>query len=487
MVASASGIRAGGAYVEITADDSPMVRRLKESQARLQQWVTDNSRAMGAGVTRATEGALGEGGARGFFSGSFRGAELFETGLRFATAIAATKAAVADVKIFSAAIRGDWEGTRKAAEELPFGLGQIVKELSGPVDAAMKALIFDVKGLARGGGYDEGAAARMKREQLASVAAFNQGNRAIAQAQSALDRATMSAREYARAEVEGLGLARAEAAKLLALKIRLIAVEEQRKAFAQAQAALDRGESAVGQAMDQYAKATMSERDFIAYEVRHMGLAEHHAQSLLAWRLAILDVTEKQAQAEKRLGLDKTLAETVENVRSRVAELRGAVDGLGIEEARAQAQVAEAVGAGLLSFQEAAAQADRIKAAFAELRAAQGAAATRKEGESLTESLRTPEERAREEVARYKELLESGAITEDTYGRAVRKALEDAAAAMPDAVTRTIGVRGTFSALEAGRLGAGGATDRIAGATEKTAKNTEKIARLAENLGVTFQ
>ena len=482
MVAPGS-IRAGAAYVEITADDTPMMRRLQASQARLKQWVAANS---AGALTRGTEASvLGEGG-RGFLSGGFRGTELFETGLKFATAVAATKAAIADVKIFSAAIRGDWEGTRKAAEELPFGLGQIVKELSGPVDAAMKALVFRMKGLT-GDAYDPGAAARRKKDTDDAVAAFNRGNKAVAQAQGALDRATMSAREYAKAEVDGLGLAADQAAKLLSLKLRLIEMDEQRKAFAEARATLDRGEGLVGQAMDQYAKATMSERDFIAYEVRHLGLAEHHAQSLLSWRQAILDVTEKQAQAEKRLGLDKTLAETVENVRNRVAELRGAVDGLGIEEARAQGQVAEAVGAGLLSFSEAAAQADRIKAAFAELRGAQGAAATKKEGEALTESLRTPEERARDEVARYKDLLQGGAITQGTYGRAVRKALEDAAAAMPDAVRRTVGVRGTFSALEAGRLGAGGATDRIASATEKTAKHTEKIARLAENLGVTFQ
>jgi len=47
-------------------------------------------------------------------------------------------------------------------------------------------------------------------------------------------------------------------------------------------------------------------------------------------------------------------------------------------------------------------------------------------------------------------------------------------------------VRGTFSAIEAAGMGAGGVSDRIASATEKTAKNTEKIAQLAANLGVNF-
>ncbi len=41
---------------------------------------------------------------------------------------------------------------------------------------------------------------------------------------------------------------------------------------------------------------------------------------------------------------------------------------------------------------------------------------------------------------------------------------------------RTIGVAGTFNAMEARGLGAGGATDRIAKASEETARNTKKIA-----------
>jgi len=57
---------------------------------------------------------------------------------------------------------------------------------------------------------------------------------------------------------------------------------------------------------------------------------------------------------------------------------------------------------------------------------------------------------------------------------------------MPDAMRRTIGVRGTFNAMEAAGFGAGDVSDRIAQATEKTAKNTEKIAQLAASLGVSF-
>ncbi len=144
MVASASGIRAGAAYVEITADDTPMQKRLAQSQARLQQWAAQASGSVS--LTRGTEGAA-LGGEGGFFRGGFKGTELLDVGLKFGTAVQGAKAAIKDVQIFSSLFRGDMEGARKAAEELPFGLGQIVKELSGPVDAAMKTFVFRLRGL----------------------------------------------------------------------------------------------------------------------------------------------------------------------------------------------------------------------------------------------------------------------------------------------------------------------------------------------------
>jgi hypothetical protein len=50
---------------------------------------------------------------------------------------------------------------------------------------------------------------------------------------------------------------------------------------------------------------------------------------------------------------------------------------------------------------------------------------------------------------------------------------------------RTVGVRGTFNALEAGGLGAGAAVDRIASATEATAQNTASLVKKAGN-GLAF-
>ncbi len=477
----AGAIRMGGAYVEISADDTPMLRRLRESQARLRQWVAENS---GPSLTRGTEASAQD--TRGFLSGGFKGMQIAETGLKFATAIAAVKVGIKDVQMFSALFRGDMEGARKAAEELPFGLGEIVKELSGPVDSAMKWFVFRLRGIGTHDSADSGAAAKAKRERDEGVAAWNRYVNAVHSVDRAIAQATMSAEEFARYEVDGLRLAQTEAEALIAKKLRLIQIEQQRKSAEKFQETRARGESLIGQAMDQYARATMSEREFLAYEVRHLGLAANQAESLLGWRLAILDVTEKQHAAEKRKDFDSGLAGTMRNLELEAGVLRGTFDAFDVEVTRAAKPLDEAMDAGLINFDEYTERLEKLKAAMAELRGAREADAAKKEGQSLTESMQTPEERARAQVDRYRKLLDAGDITGDTYQRAVRKALEDAAAAMPDAMKRTIGVRGTFSAIEAAGMGAGGVSDRIASATEATAKNTEKIAQLAANLGVNF-
>ena len=138
MVASASAIRAGAAYVELTADDSPMIARLRASQERLRQWVRDNQ-----AVVEAPAAEVGG----GFFGGSFRGTEILGTALRVGTAIAAVKVAIKDVQGISALFRGDMEGARKAAAEMPFGLGQIVQELAPVVDNLMRKIVFMFYGI----------------------------------------------------------------------------------------------------------------------------------------------------------------------------------------------------------------------------------------------------------------------------------------------------------------------------------------------------
>jgi len=479
MVASASGIRAGAAYVEISADDTPMQRRLAESANRLRRWAAESSGAVS--LTRGTE-ASALGGEGGFFRGGFRGAELMDVGLKFGTAIMGAKAAIKDVQIFSSIFRGDMEGARKAAEELPFGLGGIVKELSGPVDAAMKKFFFRLKGV-KEGDYRQGdtSLAAAKRE----VEQYNRGATAIGAIEKALGKATMSARAWAKAEVDALNLSASQAKKLLALKLRLIDVEEGRAAAEKAVAERERGEGLIRDAMDQYARLKMSPREFVEYEVRSLGLAANQAETLLNWRLDILDVTERQAAAEKRLSFDMALARTIEGLTTRIAEARGELDALAVEEAAALKPLTDAFADGMIEFDEYLKKAGDLKNLFEELREAQEGAKLKRRGESLKESLRTPVERARDEVTEYQRLRDARAIDTETYNRAVRKALEDAAAALPDTVREAAGVRGTFSA-EARGLAVSGAAERTAVATEATAKNIEIIKRELQAGGVVF-
>ena len=434
MVAS-SGVRAGAAYVEISADDSPMQQRLAASQKRLRQWVAENS---GPALTRGTEAAVmaqgREGG--GFMGGTFRGMDIGGTGMRFAVGVQAARVALKDVQIFAALFQGNMEGARKAAESLPFGLGEIVKVLGDGADAAARWVALRSLG-AGVEPYDASAAAGAKRIRDESVDQHNRGLKAVEESQKALQRATMTAREYAQVEVAGMNLAADAAEKVLTSKLRILAVDEQKKEAAKIAANVARGQNLINQAMLEYEKLTVPAREYLRLEVQAMGLTADKAEQLLAWKRAILDATEEQARAE-----DRAAVEAAKGIRA----YQDVIDFLD----------------------------EREK--------------VRKEGQSLEESLRAPEERAKADIEHAKELLEESAIDPDTYNRAVRKALEDAAAAMPDVAARaTIGVRGTFNAMEAAGMGAGGVTDRIASATEKTAKNTEKIAQLAANLGVTYQ
>jgi hypothetical protein len=58
--------------------------------------------------------------------------------------------------------------------------------------------------------------------------------------------------------------------------------------------------------------------------------------------------------------------------------------------------------------------------------------------------------------------------------------LEGLGPTIEQAQKKTIGVHGTFNAMEAPGMRAGGVTDRIAKATEETAKNTKKLVDQGE-------
>jgi len=107
------------------------------------------------------------------------------------------------------------------------------------------------------------------------------------------------------------------------------------------------------------------------------------------------------------------------------------------------------------------------------------------EAYNLTQAMRKPREKAGDEIAKYREMIEGGLIDPETYRRAIKSTIEDLAATMPE-VRDTTEARGTFGALGAAYLGTGGVSDRIAAASEQTAKNTDRLIALTRELGVTF-
>ena len=440
----AGDIRAGGVYFEITADDLPMVRRLAASEGRLRQWVARQNQEMA--LTKGTEGRMMAEGGGGFFAGGLRSQELFGTALKLGSAIAAIRGTLGSVKIISAAFQGDMEGARKATEAMPFGLGAIAKELSGPVDAAAKAVVFR---LLRIKGEVENVSAAWRKEMDESVKQLNRGNAAIQAAETALKKATMTAREYAAAEVAGMNLSAEAAAELLKLKLQLLDADETKKRFEKSVENQARGQGLVNDAMDEFAKLIMPASEYLEMEVRLLGLSADNAQSLLNWKRAVLDVSEKQAAAEKRARAAASFEEALRGLQDRAREATGAVDALGLEQEKAIAAQQAADDAAGISLGESLARTQKLKDAYAEIRRVRGEAADEEKRAAAEEELRRAAERA-------------------------------------EAVRPTMSVAGTFSAMAQQIFGGrGGAAERTAKAAEKTAQNTEEIKRrLERGIGV---
>jgi len=347
-----------------------------------------------------------------------------------------------DVGKDKALVRGDWEGMRKAAEALPFGLGEIVKELSGPVDAAFAAIVNRIKGLSPEDAYDAGAKKKADKERKESSAQFSRYLKAFNEADKAARRATLSARELAAAEVAELNLTADQAQKVLALRLRTIAGGEEKDAAEKRTQARERENDLLRSAQDEYSKLTLTEEEYAAYEVRNMNLSANAAQSLLGWKLAAIKVTKDQKKAEEDRRKAEKEAEDAERARAKWADD---------------------------AFDEAL---DNFKKLT-------------DEGQRVQQEALSPHERFEKERDHLKELLAGEFIDEKTYKFQLKKLLEDAAREMPDAVAQTVGVQGTFSAFAAGRMGIG-PMDRMARGIDETAKNTKKIADLATQWGVSF-
>jgi len=410
---SSSDIRAGGAYVELTAEDAKFVEGLRRAEARLKQWVERNRWSIGGRgeVTRGGKGA-GIGGLTGDL-------ELLGVakGISAAKYIMAIRLAMQNLKVISAAWAGDMKKAREEVEKLPYSIGEIAKMLAGPVDAAAQKFVFRMRGLSTEGvgqGLFSGGPGLSKEGREArtvAVEAYNRGLKAVEALQQAYRKATFSARELAKAEVEAAIKAKGAEGD------RLIAAE-----------------------FEEIAKATMSERDFLAYQVRALGLSEEKAESLLRLRQANLEITEEQKQAQE--GLNALMAEAEADAAAWARSMQDAVD----------------------------ADQERYDEAY-----------------TLTQAMRAPREKAGDEIAKYREMIEEGLIDPETYRRAVRSTIEDLAAALPEAQRPTTAAGGTFSGVEAYRMGSAGPIDDIAASNREIARHTERLIKLTKELGVTYQ
>jgi len=240
--------------------------------------------------------------------------DLFGTGMKFATAIAEVKVGIADVRIFSALFCGDMEGARKAAEELPFGLGQIVKELSGPVDSAVRKLTFALRGLTEespgaGGG-------QRRRDQAEGVAEWNRYVDAYKKAREALAQVGETPQETAIRGVMELNLTlehTMELAGLIRDRFAEIAVKRDQDRVA---ALLGQGERAVFDAEDRLARATLGTQDYLRWQGNRLPMGQDAAT-----RVTTMDVITAQIQEDAQFvtdafsELDAAAAKTTEEVK----------------------------------------------------------------------------------------------------------------------------------------------------------------------------
>ncbi|HUU92199.1 MAG TPA: hypothetical protein VM238_13450 [Phycisphaerae bacterium] len=441
MGISSSDIRAGRAYVELTAEDAKFVEGLRRAETRLKEWVERNRWSIGGRgeVTRGGK-AAGVGGLTGDLE-----ALGVAKGISAAKYIMAARLAMQNLEVISAAWAGDMKKAREEVEKLPYGIGTLAKMMAGPLDAAAQKWAFRIKGLSDegvGAGLFAGGPGLSKEgheARTAAVEAYNRGVKAVEALQQAYRKATMSARELAAAEVEAMNLEAGHAGKVLALRLKIIEADEARKRAIAITAKGAEGDRLITAELDEFAKATMSERDFLAYQVRQLGLSEEKADSLLRLREANLEVTEEQKRAQE--ALNALMAEAEADAAAWARSMQEAVD----------------------------ADQTRYDEAY-----------------DLTQAMRAPREKAGDEIAKYREMIEQGLIDPETYRRAVRATVEDLAAALPEAQRPTTGARGTFSGIEAYRLGSGGGIDDIAASNREIARNTDRLIKLTKELGVTY-
>ncbi len=300
-------IRAGGAQVEIGADDSKLFQTLERDRQRLVEWA--------AKVQGQTSAAMGRGPA-GMGGGALMGG--LEPGR-----LAAQSAGLSGMDVLIGRVMLNIHGLRTALNMATAGVEAVQAGWEKAIDTFMKmplvtevdALISRLAGLPT---WAEFTAEKVRalRDELASLT----GAGKLADITAGLTRdinlegLTGQARELAQLiqQVQarsreiwdaftgagGGGDAAARRDAALAKLDEWRRMREAGIAAAPGQAQRAKGQTAVDQAWDEFAQQTMSEEDFLAYQVRRMGLAPNDAESLLSVRLSTL--RDKQAKADAR-------------------------------------------------------------------------------------------------------------------------------------------------------------------------------------------
>lgn len=130
-------------------------------------------------------------------------------------------------------------------------------------------------------------------------------------------------------------------------------------------ATLKKGGELIRSEMDAFARLTMSAKEYAGYQVRSLSLAEHHAQTLLGWKLSVIDTKKEQEKADEK---EREATEKLGGEKQRLAENQAEIDAANAEFRKKK--------------EEEAAQAP-IKAAEERLRLAEESLETEKEREHV--------------------------------------------------------------------------------------------------------
>jgi len=441
---SPGAIRAGGVYIEIGGDDSPLERTMAATQARLRAWVAQNQ----AQFTKATEGALSGEAGGGFLSGAgFRGADIAGTGLKVMTFVKGMEAVVGTAKIFSAALDGDTAAVRKLGEALPL-FGQLVPILGPLADSAANRL-WSKAGHDLTGAYDVGATQRSNKARADQAKGWNEGLRVIKDQEQAFRKLTMSARDFFVWQMQSKGVGKAQVDQALEQRAINTSLENSEhrlnaeRSTAEEQAG--QAERSVKQSNLEYARATLSAREFVVAQIEAADWSKEQTAAATAAALVAFDATQKKIAGEKAFRAE--LQATADADRKAAAEFQHNLD---------------------LRFSR---EMDLVEKA-----------------NRVHEETMSPKERFENKQGELQELLGLGLIDKPEYNKAIRQALERAARALPDivdAVTR-YSSRGTFNGLEAqmGMDAGSSAAERTAKAAEKTADHTESMDRKLDKAGI---